>query len=82
MCYFLLHNLKQYICNNKAASGAITQIWKKGATLVHFRCNPDDGSDKCAKLFFLEVQKENIIEKIITRCYVTGENGIVMVAKF
>ena len=46
---------------------------KKTTNAVYFRCDPDNGSNKCAELFFIKLQKENIFEKLMTRCYVTGE---------
>ena len=48
---------------------------------MYFSCDPNDGSDKCANLFFIKVWKEKTIEKIITRCDVTGENSIALVGK-
>ena len=36
----------------------------------------------CANLFFIMVLKQNVTEKLITRCYLTAENDIVMAAKF
>ena len=55
-----------------------TNLRKKGTTVVYFRCDPDNGSDKRARLFL----KRKYIEKIKTRRYVTGENNIVIFAKF
>lgn len=55
---------------------------KREKKVVYFRCDPENGSEKYAKFFFIKVGKENAIERIINRCYIIGENNVVMVAKF
>ena len=55
---------------------------KREEKVVYFRRDPENGSDKYAKFFFIKVGKENVIERIINRCYIIGENNVVMVAKF
>lgn len=55
---------------------------KREKKVVYFSVTPRMVQKNMQNFIFIKVGKENVIERIINRCYIIGENNVVMVAKF